>query len=88
MNYLLKMASILDKLKLVLSNFRLTLMQSRKAAKLLLVLNTFLIRQPQVAGLFYGMGDEMSRPSTMPTPEAALPGDYSLMHSGSFSLTL
>ena len=49
-------------------------MQTRGTAKLLLVFNTVLLRQQPTAGLFFGMGEAMSRPSTMPTPEDALPG--------------
>lgn len=44
-------------------------------AKLLVFVQTVLIRHQPAAGLFYFvMGESASRPSTTPTPEAALPG--------------
>ena len=43
-------------------------------ARLLLVVNTVLLKQAPGAGIFFAMGESMSRPSTMPTPEEALPG--------------
>ena len=53
-------------------------MQTRSTARLLLVFNTVLLRQQPAVGFFFGMGEAMSRPSTMPTPEEALPGIVTL----------